>query len=288
MFEDSDPRHELWDTEEEEEEEEESDSSSDGSQESSGDGDEGQGFGAGGQDPASCLPLQWASLGSQSCRRWLFAPYPFQDRSSTGPTSCNGTGIRPCGRETPPRDQPPSCWVHDIKAICTRNWPTQQATLGCSRTLSHPSFQSFYSAVSTCDRSSLPSLGGCAPPLGSEPKAEPLPLVDGSSFFYIDPMMPPGHRIYNWLSNPSQQVFRRLSLDTPAPIMSIREASPPRKACARSQWFSDLECEAVCALLELPDGTSHDPGGCQPSPPLPCEVKGEGGGERDALPELCL
>ncbi|XP_060137381.1 histone deacetylase complex subunit SAP25 [Zootoca vivipara] len=209
MFDGSDPRHELWDTEEEEEDDE------------------------GSRDPTAAADA--------------FSPR----------TPCK-SGVR-----------------QDTKAICVRNWPTQQATRCCSRTLSHPSFQSFYTAVSTCSRSSPAAAADQgASPSELEPKATPLPPVDCSGFYYTDPTMPPGHRIYNCLSVSTQEVLRSLTLETPAPIMSVCRASPPRRASPRTQWLSELECKAVSALMELPDSAGQDPGKCRPSPCLPGEAEG--------------
>ncbi|XP_033026092.1 histone deacetylase complex subunit SAP25 [Lacerta agilis] len=302
MFEGTDPRHELWDTEEEDEDDEEeveeeeeeeeggdSDSSSDGSSDDSH-AAETQESGERGQDPAPCFLPKGHHPGAHRCRRRLFAPYALQERRSPGafaaPRSCCRVDHRPWGRETPPWETPLSHWVQDTKAICVRNWPTQQATRFCSRTLSHPSFQSFYTAVSTCSSSSPAAAANQgASPSGLEPKATPLPPVDCSGFFYTDPTMPPGHRIYNCLSVSTQEVLRSLSLETPPPIMSVCTASPPRRAGARTQWLSELECKAVSALMELPDSASQDPGGCQPSPCLPGEAEGLGEMETsDGLP----
>ncbi|XP_077773929.1 histone deacetylase complex subunit SAP25 [Podarcis muralis] len=225
-----------------------------------------------GQAPASCFQPKVRHPGSHRCRRRLFAPYALQERHSPGLRSSCRVDLKPWGRETPPWETPLSHWVQDTRAVCVTNWHTQQASRFHSRTLSHPSFQSLYTAVSTCRRSSPAAAAEQgASPSGLEPRATPLPAVDCSGFFYTDPTMPPGHRIYNCLSVSTQEVLRSLSLETPPPIMSVRPASPPRRAGARTQWLSELECKAVSALMELPDSTSQD--GCQPSPCLPGEME---------------
>ncbi|KAL8176998.1 UNVERIFIED_CONTAM: hypothetical protein K2H54_040710 [Gekko kuhli] len=105
--------------------------------------------------------------------------------------------------------------------------------------------QAFFAAVSTCSRPCLPSPGGRMVPQPSG--GGPLPLVDCSGFFYTDPTLPPGYRIYNCLSASSQEVLRSLPLNTPAPIMC-----PCPAAAAGRRWLSDPECRAVSALLALP------------------------------------
>ncbi|XP_067325549.1 histone deacetylase complex subunit SAP25 [Anolis sagrei] len=170
MFEEPDPRHELWDEEEEEEEEEE-------------------------EDP--------------------------EEEEET--PDCNGA-------EFPPWMQP------DAKpTFRTPHCPTGQVTHWChSRTLSHPSFQALYTARAHD---------------GPRPLPGPLPVLDCGGFFYSDPTMPPGHRIYNWLSRPSQEVFLNLRLNTPPPIMSTCVSASPRPL---NHGLSELEQKAVSALLELP------------------------------------
>ncbi|XP_039180811.1 histone deacetylase complex subunit SAP25 [Crotalus tigris] len=126
----------------------------------------------------------------------------------------------------------------------------QSPGAGClrsCRTLCHPSFQPFYSAVSGCSCGSRPP-----PPEGPAWEAGPPPFLDCSSFFYTDPTQPPGSRIYNWLSCCSLEVLPRLRLDTPAPIMAPRESPPAPGLCTRRRWFSSEELQAVAALLELP------------------------------------
>ncbi|XP_062813675.1 histone deacetylase complex subunit SAP25 [Anolis carolinensis] len=136
--------------------------------------------------------------------------------------NCNGVGFPP--------------WMPDLKpTFGTPHCPTAQVTGWCpSRTLSHPSFQALYSAR---DRD------------GSGPLPGPLPVLDFGGFFYSDPTMPPGHRIYNWLSRPSQEVFLNLRLNTPPPIMSTCASAPPHPL---NRSLSEMEQKAVSALLDLP------------------------------------
>ncbi|XP_070810858.1 histone deacetylase complex subunit SAP25 [Pituophis catenifer annectens] len=126
--------------------------------------------------------------------------------------------------------------------------------LGSCRTLCHPSFQPFYSAILGCTRCSQHP-----PPEGPAWEAGPPPFLDCSSCFYTDPTQPPGYRIYNWLSCCSLEVLHRLHLDTPAPIMAPRESPPAPSLCTRRRWFSSEELQAVSALLELPAAAQAGP-----------------------------
>ncbi|XP_032093309.1 histone deacetylase complex subunit SAP25 isoform X2 [Thamnophis elegans] len=119
----------------------------------------------------------------------------------------------------------------------------QSVGAGC-RTLCHPSFQAFYSAILGCSRH--------PPSEGPAGEAGPPPFLDCSSFFYMDPSQPPGSRIYNRLSCCSLEVLHRLPLDTPAPIMAPRETPPTPGLGTRRRWLSSQELKAVSALLELP------------------------------------
>nr|XP_020655500.1 uncharacterized protein LOC110082370 [Pogona vitticeps] len=252
------------------------------------------------QDLACRPPLQWDPQRPQCCccccccphGRWLFAPHldGCQDPRCSGPTGCQGPEILPWGHLEGPPEEP------DRQATWEGRWPPGQASfpgaLSSSRTLSHPSFQLFYNAVSIHNGSP----GGQSEP---EPKADPPTPIDCSDFFYTDPVMAPGHRIYNWLSSSSQEILHHhLHLNTPAPIMAIREtpasAPPPPpplpppapKPSTCREWLSDLECEVACALLELPDGTDWDSAGGRQSPPRVGKV--EAGNEKTTAPDRLL
>ncbi|XP_025032833.1 histone deacetylase complex subunit SAP25 [Python bivittatus] len=230
MFDDSDPRHELWGTGEKEEEED-PDAAGEPSAQAKGPNLAGR-------------ELEWRSLGA-------------------GPGSHSGPPVRwPWGAEALPRGEGPSSGTWTTEAICLRIWPGPEASRGSSRTLCHPSFQSFYSAVSGYSHCSQPPPPGApASSLAPEPKTGehktgPLPFLDCSSFFYTDPAMPPGLRIYNWLSCSSLEVLHCLQLDTPAPIMALREIPPAPGPSTRRRWLSGQELKAVSALLELPAAQS--------------------------------
>ncbi|XP_029437441.1 uncharacterized protein LOC115078640 [Rhinatrema bivittatum] len=119
-----------------------------------------------------------------------------------------------------------------------------------SRILSHPSFISYYTAVAILQRSQGPFESTYEAPAANVDHANQGPVgediyganivtaagdsayvlpINHSDFFYTDPLMAPGHRIYNCLSPQSQQVFRCFHLNTPPPIMSFCEQSAPRR-----------------------------------------------------------
>ncbi|KAM6453320.1 histone deacetylase complex subunit SAP25 isoform 2-T2 [Liasis olivaceus] len=193
MFDDSDPWRELW-----------------------GMGEEEEDPGAAGEPSAQAKgpnragrKLQWRSLGA-------------------GSGSHGGPPVRwPWGAEALPRGEGPSSGTWSTEAVCSRIWPGPEASWGSSRMLCHPSFQSFYSAVSSYSHCSRPTPpGGPASSLAPEPKTGPLPFLDCSSFFYTDPAMPPGHRIYNWLSCSSLELAPRLcpSAAPPPPLQPVQVA----------------------------------------------------------------
>ncbi|XP_069501160.1 histone deacetylase complex subunit SAP25 [Ambystoma mexicanum] len=148
-----------------------------------------------------------------------------------------------------------------------------------NRTLSHPSFQSYYTAVALWGSGSWNPNKHSAGQATDRIKNKSVLPIDTCDFFYTDPLMPPGHRVYNCLSSRSQQVFQNFRLATPPPIMSVCESrlllgaksarpqadhpastsvpdqpavSNPlgRKTCTK--WMSLAEHDALNALLELP------------------------------------
>ncbi|XP_054851173.1 histone deacetylase complex subunit SAP25 isoform X2 [Eublepharis macularius] len=255
-----DVQQELWDMEEEEEEEERSSLEDFSTESEASCCEEFPEHGRGWQGPATCGSSQWRPREHRRCRRRLFAPYDLPEegfsQDCTGHRRDSRAESNPWGGDSPPWDPPVRSWVRDTEAVCRRSWRLEQARAAAaasSRTLSHPSFQTFFAAVSACSRSCPPSPEGQMLP---QPSGGPLPLVDCVSFFYTDPVMPPGYRIYNRLSTSSQEVLRGLRLNTPAPIMCPREASPDPR------WLSDLEHKAVSGLLALPAGARSDPSPC--------------------------
>ncbi|XP_070622991.1 histone deacetylase complex subunit SAP25 [Erythrolamprus reginae] len=125
-------------------------------------------------------------------------------------------------------------------------WPREGAgCLSSSRTLSHPSCQPFYSAPLGSSRH---------PPL--EDPAGPPPFLDCSSFFYTDPIQPPGYRIYNWLSSCSLDVLHRLHPETQPPSWP-----PGRPACSGHRQQEETlvlrsGASGRLCLMELPEAVA--------------------------------
>nr|XP_015196195.1 PREDICTED: histone deacetylase complex subunit SAP25 isoform X1 [Lepisosteus oculatus] len=92
------------------------------------------------------------------------------------------------------------------------------AVLPClsSRTLPHPSFYSLYVAMG--------SVHGARNRSG-HPNRQPVPAMCPADFYYTDPMLPPGSRICNTMSQ--LEVLECCQLNTPPPIMSACQAPPP-------------------------------------------------------------
>ncbi|XP_072113327.1 uncharacterized protein [Mobula birostris] len=111
------------------------------------------------------------------------------------------------------------------------------------RTLSHPSFQSFYTAVSYRQRQSpiteigsstfknKDSVDSCSSAdskakyeaTGFHSQAIDMPALHQCEFFYTDPMLPSGYRVYNHLSLPTRQMW--ILLTRPSLIGMRVEAS---------------------------------------------------------------
>ncbi|KAM4749435.1 uncharacterized protein WCC33_006905 [Rhinophrynus dorsalis] len=87
------------------------------------------------------------------------------------------------------------------------NYFTSQNT----RTLTHPSFEAYYTAVALHQKSATPEM---------KKKKEEGFNINNGDYFYIDPLLSPGHRVYNCLSPDTQNIFSCFSLNTPPPIMS--------------------------------------------------------------------
>ncbi|XP_078391881.1 uncharacterized protein LOC144674365 isoform X1 [Cetorhinus maximus] len=155
-----------------------------------------------------------------------------------------------------------------------------------NRTLSHPSFHSFYAAVSSQQSQILPAKvddsrfenqdsidSHSKPDLTVKSEASFLrsqdihmPAIHQCEFFYTDPLLPSGYRVYNHLSLPTRQVLQGLRLNTPSPIMSAcvapniqREKHTPSShaphsfnSCQeQSSPISNAERDAISTLLDL-------------------------------------
>ncbi|XP_055487890.1 uncharacterized protein LOC129695149 [Leucoraja erinacea] len=175
-----------------------------------------------------------------------------------------------------------------------------------TRLLSHPSFQSFYTAVANQQRHSRPaenngstfdkqdSVNSCSPfHFTAKPEASALPsqeinmpILQPCEFFYTDPMLPSGYRVYNHLSHPTRQMMQGLQLNTPPPIMSACVAPtnaqptapspipPSLNGCqGQSRPVSKAEHDAISTLLELKQCTQLDCAMAE-SPKCPAKSKG--------------
>ncbi|XP_020365319.2 uncharacterized protein LOC109910527 [Rhincodon typus] len=156
-----------------------------------------------------------------------------------------------------------------------------------NRTLSHPSFHSFYAAVSSqqsqsflaelddsrfknkdsTDSHSKPDLTIKSEASILRSQEIHMPAIHQCEFFYTDPMLPSGYRVYNHLSLPTRQVLQGLRLNTPSPIMSASVAPPSvqRDNCTpvshashsldrcqeQNRPVSKAECDAISTLLDL-------------------------------------
>uniref|UniRef100_UPI00398F8CEB uncharacterized protein n=1 Tax=Pristiophorus japonicus TaxID=55135 RepID=UPI00398F8CEB len=174
-----------------------------------------------------------------------------------------------------------------------------------TRTLSHPSFHSFYAAVGSQQSQDFPadmdgsrlkdqaSIGSHSKP-GCTVKSEAsllrsqeihMPAIHPCEFFYTDPSLPSGYRVYNHLSLPTRQVLQGLRLNTPAPVMSAFVAPTTvqrenRTAAShslnrpqeQSSPVSKAEHDAVSTLLELEQCGQLDSTGAQA---LKCPLKSE-------------
>nr|XP_033781258.1 uncharacterized protein LOC117350774 isoform X2 [Geotrypetes seraphini] len=153
-----------------------------------------------------------------------------------------------------------------------------------SRTLSHPSFISYYTAVAILQgshRAQAASAETAHESILEDGRCGAVLPVNNSDFFYTDPLMTPGHRIYNCLSPQSQQVFQGFRLNTPPPIMSFCEQSAPRTPQAYTdfhssefpktsdsitvggklwtKWLSIAEHDALSVLLDMTSCAHSEP-----------------------------
>ncbi|XP_072113326.1 uncharacterized protein [Mobula birostris] len=174
------------------------------------------------------------------------------------------------------------------------------------RTLSHPSFQSFYTAVSYRQRQSpiteigsstfknKDSVDSCSSAdskakyeaTGFHSQAIDMPALHQCEFFYTDPMLPSGYRVYNHLSLPTRQMLQGLQLNSPPPIMStcvaptniqrtVPSLAPPHlnRCEGQNRPISKAEHDAISTLLELKHCAPLD---CAEAETPSCSLKGEG------------
>ncbi|XP_072904977.1 uncharacterized protein [Hemitrygon akajei] len=175
-----------------------------------------------------------------------------------------------------------------------------------TRTLSHPSFQSFYTAVSYRQRQrpitetssstfkNKDSVDSCSSAdskakyeaTGFHSQAIDMPALHQCEFFYTDPMLPSGYRVYNHLSLPTRQMLQGLQLNSPPPIMSTcvaptniqrtvpSPASPHLNGCeGQNRPISKAEHDAISTLLELKHCAPLD---CAEAETPSCSLESEG------------
>nr|XP_023969438.1 histone deacetylase complex subunit SAP25 [Chrysemys picta bellii] len=269
LFEEFDPRHGLWDEDGESGESEEEEALGSDWAEDKGWLQEEPSVGHSLPHPCN------KSTRPRPCRRQLFSPcrpWPHDPAPSQGSLPCwaghlSGAGLNrePTGTDlgAHPAGLAPNPTASANPAAYESPWEPGTGHSLSTRTLSHPSFYPYYAALSCSAPGTHPVPHGDRPQ-GSGLQGGPatgsglLLPISSSEFFYTDPLMPPGHRVYNYLSHPSQQVCQSLRLSTPDPIMSVREASPspcplpPFLPPRGMKWLSQAEYNAVSALLELP------------------------------------
>ncbi|XP_038642711.1 uncharacterized protein LOC119958339 isoform X2 [Scyliorhinus canicula] len=166
------------------------------------------------------------------------------------------------------------------------------------RTLSHPSFHSFYAAVSSQQSHSFPAAvddSGFENQEFIDSHSKPdrtvkseasilrsqdihMPVIHPCEFFYTDPLLPSGYRVYNHLSLPTRQVLQGLRLNTPSPIMSACVApniqpenhTPSGRAPHSLNSYqeqrspiSEAERDAISTLLDLSQCDQLDNTGTQ-------------------------
>lgn len=159
--------------------------------------------------------------------------------------------------------------------------PYNLAISHSNRTFSHPSFQSYYTAIALWNFGAKDRVPCKDPAKQSTNGTGKLPVlpIDTCDFFFTDPLLPPGHRVYNCLSSRSQQIFKNFRLETPPPIMSVCESSSlleapspvpvenrspavelpkqpegadPCGSKTQAKWLSMAEHDALSALLDMP------------------------------------
>ncbi|XP_040202920.1 histone deacetylase complex subunit SAP25 isoform X2 [Rana temporaria] len=79
------------------------------------------------------------------------------------------------------------------------------------RILYHPTFESYYAAVAALQKTET---------LQMQIRREQGFPVNNGEYFYTDPLQPPGHRVYNYLSPAAYNMFGLFRLVTPPPIVS--------------------------------------------------------------------
>ncbi|XP_056410157.1 uncharacterized protein LOC130340394 [Hyla sarda] len=156
-----------------------------------------------------------------------------------------------------------------------------------SRVLFHPTFEAYYAAVAIHQNLETPEM---------HQRRDEGFTVNSGEYFYTDPLLSPGERVYNCPTAAHHSLFGCFRLQTPPPIMapgifpSIYDDDPmgdevedaedpvdiggciPQSGCAPSPvsgcpvsvsalpslvLYTESELEAVCALLCLSSGAPH-------------------------------
>ncbi|KAM4037183.1 histone deacetylase complex subunit SAP25 [Anomaloglossus baeobatrachus] len=131
-----------------------------------------------------------------------------------------------------------------------------------SRVLFHPSFEAHYAAVAIQQHLETPEM---------QLRREEGFTANPGEYFYTDPLLSPGHRVYNCLSPGSHSVFGCFRLQTPPPIMA---------SCVFPSADEDALCDGedlgepinIGDVLSGPLLHSEDVPQCVPSPVLGSDV----------------
>ncbi|XP_069071751.1 histone deacetylase complex subunit SAP25 isoform X2 [Pleurodeles waltl] len=227
---------------------------------------------------------QMTPAGPRATRRWTPTPRGLLGEPHACRQMC-GLQMEPWGASLPSIFLWSIEWgsVHDPAYpahIPLQPPPCNLAISHSNRTFSHPSFQSYYTAVALWNFGAKEN-GPCKDPTRPATDGnikQPVLPIDTSDFFFTDPLLPPGHRVYNCLSSRSQQIFKNFRLETPPPIMSVCDGSslsaapsavpvenrspgvelPKRPdgtiSCGsktQTKWLSMAEHDALCTLLDM-------------------------------------
>nr|XP_020037611.1 histone deacetylase complex subunit SAP25 isoform X1 [Castor canadensis] len=117
-----------------------------------------------------------------------------------------------------------------------------------SRTLCHPSFWPMYEAVGRDLRPTQKHQNG--QPVSRDAG---LPVMCHEDFFFLDPLLPRGHRVPLYLSEPPQQAMGSLKLLLLPPIMSPSVCPSTSQGCSTA-WLSEPELTALTGLLQMSQG----------------------------------
>ncbi|XP_072259120.1 histone deacetylase complex subunit SAP25 [Pyxicephalus adspersus] len=114
-----------------------------------------------------------------------------------------------------------------------------------TRTLCHPSFEAYYNAVATLQNRETQQM---------QIQRERGFFINSAEYFYTDPLLPPGHRVYNCLSPASNNVFENFGLVTPPPIMSsgiFVTSSQSSSSVSRSPGTPQVWTPESCAFQQV-------------------------------------